>query len=130
MKVIQRVSNRLLVATALLAVGCFYDTSGGPAEVDAGDTDTETGIPDAGIDGLGAACTESGGECAALEADFCLYNPMDPTQGECTTAGCLAEGCPATYTCCDCTDATYYFTDLCAPSDYAEQLPLAGCTCA
>jgi hypothetical protein len=132
MSVIPRFSITMLLAVPLVAGGCFYDTSGGPADVDAGDTDTGAGDAgdDAGIDGLGVACTETGGECAGREAGFCLYNPIDPAEGICTITGCNTGACPATYACCDCTDASYFFTDLCAPSDYAAQLPVAGCTCA
>jgi hypothetical protein len=128
---IHRVSIPAALAAALLVCGCFYDTSGGAADVDAGGTDTgtDTGAPDAGIGGLGDPCTETGGECAGLEAGFCLYNPTDAAQGVCTTTGCLASGCPATYSCCDCTAATYFFTDLCAPAEYASMLPMAGCSC-
>ena len=133
MLAIQRVSIPMLLSATLLILGCFYDTSGGPADVDAGDTDTDTGAgdagADAGVEGLGEPCTQTGGECEGLEADFCLYNPTAPDEGSCTTTGCLEDGCPASYTCCDCTDATYFFTDLCAPSEYASMLPLAGCTC-
>ncbi|MCK9461833.1 MAG: hypothetical protein M0R80_19565 [Proteobacteria bacterium] len=129
----RRVSKTLLLPLPLLLAGCFYDTSGAPADIDT-ETDSDTGAGDAGADsgvgGLGEPCTETGGECAGLEADFCLYSPIEPTEGACTVSGCLADGCPATYTCCDCTGASYFFTDLCAPSEYAEQLPLAGCTCA
>ena len=137
---LNRALTSLLLAAPLVLAGCFYDTSGDA--VDAGDTDTSTGADtdvdadsdadggggtDTGPSGLGDACTQSGGECAGFDADFCLYNPMDPTQGVCTTTGCLADGCPDTY--CDCTSATYFFTDLCASADYASQLPMAGCTC-
>ena len=126
MPFIQRISISMLIAMPLLTGGCFFDTSGGPADVDTG-TDTDTG--DAGVDGLGDPCTETGGECAGLEADFCLYDPTGASDGGCTVTGCLEGGCPATYTCCDCTGATYYFVDLCAPDEYASMLPMAGCTC-
>jgi hypothetical protein len=132
-----RLSASVPLLAALLLPGCFYDTSGEAADVDAGDTetgaDTDTDADtdaDAGVEGMGDACTQTGGECDGFpEADFCLYNPIDPTQGVCTTTGCIADGCPATYTCCDCTGASYFFVDLCASADYASQLPMAGCTC-
>ena len=118
---------RAALAAATCLAGCFYDTSGGPAEVDAGDTDPAV---DSGVGGLGADCTEAGGECAGYEADFCLYDPTGSSTGVCTITGCLEGGCPGGYTCCDCTEGDYFFVDLCAPDDTAAMLPLAGCTCA
>ena len=127
MLVIQRVSISMLLAIPLLVAGCFFDTSGEPADVDT-ETETDT-VVDAGVEGLGDPCTETGGECAGLEADFCMYDPTGAEDGGCTVSGCLADGCPTGYTCCDCTEASYYFVDLCAPDEYASLLPMAGCTC-
>jgi hypothetical protein len=127
---IQRFSASLLLAASFAVGGCFFDTSGAPADVDT-ETETDTGDAgaDAGIDGLGEPCTETGGECAGYEADFCLYDPTGASEGGCTVTGCLESGCPSGYTCCDCTDATYFFVDLCAPDEYASMLPMAGCSC-
>lgn len=132
MTVLHRIVRSMALAAPLALSGCFYDTGGGPADVE--DTDTGTADGDAGADGgdvegLGEPCTQTGGECGGYEADFCLYNPMDPTQGFCTTTGCNEDGCAPTYTCCDCTGAMYFGVDLCAPADYAEMLPQAGCAC-
>ena len=69
------------------------------------DEDTDTGAPDAGGDagaeGLGATCTESGGECSGIY-DYCLLQPGADT-GYCTMDDCTVspDDCPATYHCCD-----------------------------
>ena len=70
------------------------DTDTGDS-ADAGDDAGDQGVPL----GYGDPCTQGGGECAGLEADYCLG---DATQGMCTIQGCTPGGCPTGATCCDC----------------------------
>jgi hypothetical protein len=94
------------------------------------DTETETGTDtDTDITGLGELCTQYGAECGGFEANVCVYDPMYADYGVCTVTGCLGESCPLGYACCDCSDATYFFEDLCAPDGMVEALSLAGCVC-
>lgn len=92
------------------------------------DTETETGT-DTDITGLGEPCTQFGAECGEFEANLCVCDPMYPDYGVCTVAGCLGESCPVGYACCDCSEATYFSTDLCAPSGMVEALSASGCVC-
>lgn len=67
------------------------------------DTDSDTDEPDGGLpDGMGEPCTDGGGECDGLEADYCIINPMSG-DGYCTIQGCATDpdDCPDGYTCCD-----------------------------
>jgi hypothetical protein len=90
------------------------------------DVDTET---DTDIAGLGEACTNGGGECAELEASFCVYDPLGGGEGVCTITGCSPGACPAAYNCCDCTGASYFFENLCAPDEMVGALSVEGCAC-
>ncbi len=90
--------------------GCRMNDTG--EDSDTG-TDSDTAQPaDAGDDasgqdepaqdgpsGYGDPCTNGGGECAGLDADYCL---ADDTQGMCTVQNCTPGGCPSGATCCDC----------------------------
>ena len=60
------------------------------------------GGPDAGDDGYLSACN-SQEECAAYEADYCLYDPTKDDPGICVFQNCEAGTCPGESLCCDCT---------------------------
>jgi len=91
--------------------GSDTDADGGPG------TDQDTGP-----EGFGASCTKDGTECAGYDiANYCLYNPMKPTEGGiCTIKDCSPGGCPGQYQCCDCSIAI-----ACIPPEAVGQ----GCTC-
>jgi hypothetical protein len=65
----------MLLALPLVAIGCIYDTRGGPAEVDAGDTDT--GTPDAGPDAGGDTGDVAGSVTIATGLDASAYVVAD-----------------------------------------------------
>jgi hypothetical protein len=97
-------------------------------DVDTGtDTGTDTGS-DTGVLGMGEPCTQGGGECAAYDASFCLYDPMSPSTGICTVSGCESSGCPSSWDCWNCTTASYFYVHLCATADWSSALSAAGCS--
>ncbi len=119
----------------LMVFGCFYDTDGEPAIVDAAanvDTDTDTDSDtdsDAGVDGMGEICSGDQ-DCAQFEtADFCAVNPLTQ-EGNCTVADCVGGDCPDTYLCCDCIASGVFEKTICADEANAGSLvSMAGCTC-
>jgi len=54
---------------------------------------------------LGEACSPSDNQCGP-EASVCVAYPGSAA-GYCTRTGCTALGCPAGYTCCDCSMFDY-----------------------
>jgi len=64
--------------------------------------------------GLGDVCTDGGGQCAGLEADYCAVQPGQP-EGFCTVQGCSTspDDCPDGYRCCAFSGFASSYPDFC-----------------
>lgn len=102
------------------------DDTGTTGAVDSDETDAAGDAGDPSVP-FGTPCTEDA-NCGG-ETDFCLINPLAPTEpGVCTRLNCGADDCPAsTFQCCDCTSLGSQVA--CVPEADVATAEMFGCSC-